>query len=1176
MYYYFISCTTGTIYGTLITSYYSAFNSSAVVGNIYLLRNITDLPDGCYTCTTAAEVFTEFTGYVAASTSQGVENGCDDGSCDAIFVQNCNIPGVYYEVIGYTGSSTVGQSFYLDYSDYTGCYLIVSTPETYSTINIASQFTQDYDNCSICISSNYPSPTPTETPSATPSSSTVFRVSPSPTPSITTTPSTTPSSSVVPRVSPSPTPTQTPAPTTVPSPTEYYVVMSACCRDNFTFYIKYGSAQTVNIGSTYSILVPNGVNAEYFFGCATAIAGTVYDEDYSSEITQFGNLGAAFDDCVKCELTADCCVSGWVSNTVITYTDCCGVLHENESATIETYVCLDTSYPFSGIEVYLDSSPSCDVPCITPSPTPTVTPSETPAATPSVTPTITPSITPSSSSTPTPSSTPSPTPSTSASGTVADKLESCETSTQSQKVFVFYDGTSLDENSALDASESIRSWYQTKVNNGELLPGNLYEGIIGENNNNGENWLWWASYPYLGSLTGGTLVSEFNSAVTNSVYDVDYCKSNVGGKCVPKDTEFNDEYQVSSAYRRINRGYALTGTYGIDDPRSNGVPFDHNELDFSSTSGPGTFTGGEINYMVIIVADEADGVVGLYHGRQTGKELYENPFELLGSGWSGGIEYTDRFQHDYEAYLKVWQEIQSSGGTINGLIYPVIDSSTSRIPFVQHTVASIEGETISASAFLNKYGDNITSVGPVSLNLSALTYTNVYSGLTGTTAYTNLPTQYKNGAGLKNFGFYVDPTVTNFTETVVATTLNNFLLEVEVPLSTIYVTPDGRVRNQVYNIDGDCYTVVEVNIDTTEPITTPTTQTGPFVDCEACETTGCFSGITDGYYTFTDCCGVLQQGNEVGLEICVDTAFAYQGIAISTDPCIQDCDEGPLDYSFELTGTCDNPGGGVIVIYPLYGVKPYTITNTVPSGTLITQTGNGPFTWTNVSEGSYTFLLQDSSGGNNQSISINVNVDGCFTAEISASGTTCGDIKTGEATGIASSNSLPYEIELYNDGGIVETVTATTQSYLFDDLTPGNYYAIVTDFGGATAQTNTDIVVSSTTLDYGLIVTDDSRCRPGFGSAVVTGLTGTSPYTYLWSNGTTGSSVTNLTQGTWSVTITDADGCTKTTDFTVGLADVLGLVNTTTTNVDCLQCNGTMTVTISGGTAPYNYLGSNG
>lgn len=56
--------------------------------------------------------------------------------------------------------------------------------------------------------------------------------------------------------------------------------------------------------------------------------------------------------------------------------------------------------------------------------------------------TTTPSTTPSV--TPTVSITPSVTPSQSLPGSVADKLESCETSTQSQKVFVFYDGTSLD------------------------------------------------------------------------------------------------------------------------------------------------------------------------------------------------------------------------------------------------------------------------------------------------------------------------------------------------------------------------------------------------------------------------------------------------------------------------------------------------------------------------------------------------------------------------------------------------------------------------------------------------------------------------------------------------------------------------------------------------------------
>ena len=76
----------------------------------------------------------------------------------------------------------------------------------------------------------------------------------------------------------------------------------------------------------------------------------------------------------------------------------------------------------------------------------------------------------------------------------------------------------LVQNDAEDASESIRSWYQTNVDSGKLNSGNLYEGVIGDVSHNGENWLWWASYPYLGSLTGGTLsdgtqINEFNTAV---------------------------------------------------------------------------------------------------------------------------------------------------------------------------------------------------------------------------------------------------------------------------------------------------------------------------------------------------------------------------------------------------------------------------------------------------------------------------------------------------------------------------------------------------------------------------------------------------------------------------------------------------------------------------------------
>ena len=332
---------------------------------------------------------------------------------------------------------------------------------------------------------------------------------------------------------------------------------------------------------------------------------------------------------------------------------------------------IDIDYWDNNISTYvITSSNNCsDAVCSSPTPTPTPTPPTTPAVTQTVTPTDTPSVTstptdtPSVTLTPTPTSTPGGTPSVTQTVTptdtppvtptpsslgLSDKLNSCEVTSESQKVFVFYDGTSLDESSAQTASESIRTWYNTKVSNGDLTANQLYEGVIGETSNNGENWMWWASYPHLGSLSGGTVngvqINEFNSPVTNSIYNSGWCSSNVGTECVPKPAQFNDETQASSIYRRINRGYALTGSYGINDGRSNGVPFDHNNLDLSSTSGPGTFSGQESNYIVVFVEDEADGLVGMYTGSfLKANDIFTKPFELQGSSWANQTdkEYTN-------------------------------------------------------------------------------------------------------------------------------------------------------------------------------------------------------------------------------------------------------------------------------------------------------------------------------------------------------------------------------------------------------------------------------------------------------------------------------------------------------------------------------------------------------
>lgn len=85
---------------------------------------------------------------------------------------------------------------------------------------------------------------------------------------------------------------------------------------------------------------------------------------------------------------------------------------------------------------------------------------------------------------------------------------------------------------------------------------------------------------------------------------------------------------------------------------------------------------------------------------------------------------------------------------------------------------------------------------------------------------------------------------------------------------------------------------------------------------------------------------------------------------------------------------------------------------------------------------------------------------------------------------------------------------------------------------------------------------------------------GTAPYTYLWNNNALSSSLTNITAGTYTLTVTDALGCTATQQVT--LASNSGLtVTPSATNASCsASCDGFLGSNVVGGTAPYAYLWS--
>jgi gliding motility-associated-like protein len=100
---------------------------------------------------------------------------------------------------------------------------------------------------------------------------------------------------------------------------------------------------------------------------------------------------------------------------------------------------------------------------------------------------------------------------------------------------------------------------------------------------------------------------------------------------------------------------------------------------------------------------------------------------------------------------------------------------------------------------------------------------------------------------------------------------------------------------------------------------------------------------------------------------------------------------------------------------------------------------------------------------------------------------------------------------------------------------------------------------------------------PCTGSATVNITGGTGPYTILWSNGGTSSTINGLCVGTYTVDVTDAGGCTATDQVVVSFASNSLNVMLNVSDESCSAlCDGIVTTTVIGGTTPYTFSWTNG
>jgi gliding motility-associated-like protein len=172
-----------------------------------------------------------------------------------------------------------------------------------------------------------------------------------------------------------------------------------------------------------------------------------------------------------------------------------------------------------------------------------------------------------------------------------------------------------------------------------------------------------------------------------------------------------------------------------------------------------------------------------------------------------------------------------------------------------------------------------------------------------------------------------------------------------------------------------------------------------------------------------------------------------------------------------------------------------------------------------------------------------------------------------------------------NNGLINISVTGGSGSYTYlwsnslttttiSNLTAGVYTVTVNDAVGCSVVQNV-LVSSSSGISVTGTVTNAQCLNPNTGVIITSVSGGAIPYTYLWSNSLTTSSISSLAPGNYIVTVTDKDGCIEIAQFTVSINGNLQ-INVNTTLAGCQTANGTATASTTGGSAPYSYVWSNG
>jgi gliding motility-associated-like protein len=154
-----------------------------------------------------------------------------------------------------------------------------------------------------------------------------------------------------------------------------------------------------------------------------------------------------------------------------------------------------------------------------------------------------------------------------------------------------------------------------------------------------------------------------------------------------------------------------------------------------------------------------------------------------------------------------------------------------------------------------------------------------------------------------------------------------------------------------------------------------------------------------------------------------------------------------------------------------------------------------------------------------------------FTISTTETNVLCNGDSDGTAAAVPAGGTAPYTYS-WNTSPVQTLVTAT-------GLPAGTYTVTVTDANGCTATGSASITEPATiVLDF---VPTDASCPDAEDGEITVNISGgTSPYIINWENGDLTPTSSNLAAGTYTVAVTDANGCGKLDSATVRFAGSFG------------------------------------